>query len=212
VLVLALNGYEIGLLFSAGLFICFALVVAIVVPRVRPDFPGRYLGWFLAAAILFFVGQMTAVLLLANLGEKEAEAAPTATQPTTTLPTVPTTTTAPTTTAPTTTAPTATTPTTTAPTTTTGTTTTTAPPAGGQGDPVEGKKIFLAQPCGGCHTLADAGTSGTVGPNLDDLKPPYDKVVTQVTNGGAVMPSFKDTLTPQQIQDVAAYVSSVAGK
>jgi mono/diheme cytochrome c family protein len=30
-----------------------------------------------------------------------------------------------------------------------------------------GKQLFV-QACGGCHTLADAGTSGTVGPNLDD--------------------------------------------
>ena len=44
----------------------------------------------------------------------------------------------------------------------------TAPPA--EGDPVAGKEVFLgASACGTCHTLADAGTSGTVGPNLDDL-------------------------------------------
>jgi mono/diheme cytochrome c family protein len=32
-----------------------------------------------------------------------------------------------------------------------------------------------------------------------------------VTNGGGLMPPFKDTLSSQQIQDVAAYVSSAAG-
>jgi cytochrome c553 len=91
------------------------------------------------------------------------------------------------------------------------TTTETAPPA--QGDPVAGKQVFLGSAaCGGCHTLADAGSSGNVGPNLDDAKPTYDKVVTQVTNGGGAMPPFKGTLTEQQIADVAAYVSSVAGK
>jgi cytochrome c553 len=91
------------------------------------------------------------------------------------------------------------------------TTTETTPPA--QGDPVAGKQVFLGSAaCGGCHTLADAGSSGNVGPNLDDAKPTYDKVVTQVTNGGGVMPPFKGTLTEQQIADVAAYVSSVAGK
>ena len=42
--------------------------------------------------------------------------------------------------------------------------------------------------------------------------PSYDKVLTQVTNGGGVMPPFKGTLTEQQIADVAAYVSSVAGQ
>jgi mono/diheme cytochrome c family protein len=50
-----------------------------------------------------------------------------------------------------------------------------------------------------------------VGPNLDDAKPPATLVVTRVTDGAGAMPSFKDKLTEQQIQDVAAYVSSVAG-
>jgi cbb3-type cytochrome c oxidase subunit III len=77
--------------------------------------------------------------------------------------------------------------------------------------PTDGKSIFSAN-CGSCHTLADAGTTGTVGPNLDDAKPPRDKVVTQVTNGGGGMPAFKDTLDPQQIQAVAEYVASAAGK
>lgn len=195
---LALTGYQSLLLGVALVFIAFALIVALVIPRWKPDFPSKYLGWFIGVAIVLFASQLTAVLLLANLGEKNtAEAAPPSTT-TTTIPTTTTTTTTPTTT----------------PTQTTSTqssTTSTTTPAQ-QGDPVQGKKIFLAQPCGGCHTLSDAGTTGTVGPNLDQLKPPYDKVVTQVTNGGAVMPPFKNVLTPQQIQDVAAYVSSVAGK
>jgi cytochrome c6 len=74
-----------------------------------------------------------------------------------------------------------------------------------------GKALFVSS-CGSCHTLKDAGTSGAVGPNLDDLKPDMARVVKQVTNGGKIMPSFKGTLTPAQIQQVAAYVSSVAGK
>jgi cytochrome c6 len=77
--------------------------------------------------------------------------------------------------------------------------------------PTDGKSIFTSN-CGSCHTLADAGTSGNVGPNLDGVKPAHDKVVKQVTNGGGAMPAFKDTLDPQQIQAVADYVSSVAGK
>jgi cbb3-type cytochrome c oxidase subunit III len=74
-----------------------------------------------------------------------------------------------------------------------------------------GKDIFTAN-CGSCHTLADAGTSGTVGPNLDQLKPPLAIVQHQVINGGTVMPAFKGKLTPAQITAVAKYVSSVAGK
>jgi mono/diheme cytochrome c family protein len=51
-----------------------------------------------------------------------------------------------------------------------------------------------------------AGSHGTVGPNLDQLKPPYARIVTQVENGGAVMPPFKGSLTSKQIHDVAAFV------
>ncbi len=83
------------------------------------------------------------------------------------------------------------------------------PPSGGQ--TTSGKDIFTAN-CGGCHTLADAGTTGTVGPNLDQAKPPRPLVVTRVTNGKSPMPPFKGVLTDAQIQAVADYVSSVAGK
>jgi len=54
--------------------------------------------------------------------------------------------------------------------------------------------------------LKDAGATGTVGPNLDDAKPPLALVVDRVTNGKAPMPAFAGQLTPQQIQDVASYV------
>jgi cbb3-type cytochrome c oxidase subunit III len=74
-----------------------------------------------------------------------------------------------------------------------------------------GKDIFLAN-CGSCHTLADAGTSGTVGPNLDQLKPGELTVQHQVINGGGAMPAFKGTLTPEQITAVAKYVASSAGR
>ena len=81
-----------------------------------------------------------------------------------------------------------------------------------EGDPVAGKEVFLgASACGGCHTLADAGASGTVGPNLDEAMPDNELVLDRVTNGQGGMPSFSSTLTEQQIADVAAYVSSVAG-
>jgi len=76
---------------------------------------------------------------------------------------------------------------------------------------LDGKTIFKAK-CGGCHTLADAGTTGTTGPNLDQLKPPFARVQKQVTNGGAIMPAFKGVLTKAQIDAVARYVSSHAGK
>ena len=97
---------------------------------------------------------------------------------------------------------------------------TTAPPAetGGsttQGEaPVDGREVFL-QNCSGCHTLADAGTTGKVGPNLDEAKPTYERALTMVRDGGGgglgVMPKFEGTLTPEQIDAVARYVSDAAG-
>ena len=91
------------------------------------------------------------------------------------------------------------------------TTTTTTTTGGGGGKP-DGKQVFASAGCAGCHTLKDAGATGTVGPNLDQLKPSEAAVAKQVTNGGGAMPSFKSTLSPAQIQAVAQYVSSVAGK
>ena len=83
-----------------------------------------------------------------------------------------------------------------------------------KGNATAGKQVFATAGCTGCHTLKDAGSSGTVGPNLDQMKPADSLVVSFVTNGSpsGKMPSFKGTLSAQQIADVAAYVSSVAGK
>ena len=75
-----------------------------------------------------------------------------------------------------------------------------------QGNPTLGKAVFLSAGCVGCHTLKAANSHGTVGPNLDQLKPAYATVVHQVTNGGGVMPSFKGALSPTQIENVAAFV------
>jgi mono/diheme cytochrome c family protein len=80
-----------------------------------------------------------------------------------------------------------------------------------KGDAAAGKKVFASAGCAGCHTLKDAGATGTVGPNLDQKKPPLDLVVDRVTNGKAPMPAFAGQLTPQQIQDVAAYVVQATG-
>ena len=82
-------------------------------------------------------------------------------------------------------------------------------PAGAGGDD---PKLLFESNCGSCHVLGDAGTSGTIGPNLDQSKPTKDLVVDRVTNGMGVMPPFKGTLTDAQIEAVADYVSSSAGK
>ncbi|MGL6280106.1 MAG: c-type cytochrome [Gaiella sp.] len=89
------------------------------------------------------------------------------------------------------------------------------PVGGGDGgvDPGEtdGKSIFAAAGCGGCHTLADANAAGAVGPNLDEAKPSQELVVELVTNGRGGMPAFGDTLSAEQIDAVAEYVASSAG-
>jgi len=79
------------------------------------------------------------------------------------------------------------------------------------GDATAGKQVFETAGCKGCHTLADAGATGTVGPNLDDAKPDKDLVITRVTKGMGAMPPFAGQLTDQQIADVAAYVVQATG-
>ena len=74
-----------------------------------------------------------------------------------------------------------------------------------------GKNIFEKK-CASCHTLKDAGATGTIGPNLDQLMPPLALVQKQVTNGGQVMPAFKNVLMKAQIDAVAKYVATHAGK
>jgi cbb3-type cytochrome c oxidase subunit III len=74
-----------------------------------------------------------------------------------------------------------------------------------------GQTIFK-QNCATCHTLKAAGGTGTIGPNLDQLKPPFPVVQNQVIHGGGAMPAFKGRLTDAQIKAVAQYVASNAGK
>lgn len=175
---------KITLVVVAGLFIAWALITAIWIPKRNPDFPATLTAFMLVSS-LFLVAQLGAVYWVTSTQEVEKEAAAGETTPAATTPAE--------------TTPAATTPAETT-------------PAGGKGDPAAGKAVFASAGCGGCHTLADAGSNGAVGPNLDQAKPSYDLVVDRVTNGKGVMPSFKGQLTEQQIQDVAAYVSSVAGK
>jgi outer membrane protein assembly factor BamB/mono/diheme cytochrome c family protein len=66
--------------------------------------------------------------------------------------------------------------------------------------------------CGSCHTLAAAGTGGTVGPDLDELKPDQALVEKQVTNGGGGMPAFGSSLSKEEIKNISEFVSTWAGK
>ena len=80
-----------------------------------------------------------------------------------------------------------------------------------KGDATAGKSVFAKAGCASCHTLAAANATGTVGPNLDQLKPDYRAVTAQVTNGGASMPAFKGQLSDQEIANVAAFVVKSTG-
>jgi cbb3-type cytochrome c oxidase subunit III len=79
------------------------------------------------------------------------------------------------------------------------------PPGAGGNDP----KLLFQSNCGTCHTLADAGTSGKIGPNLDQVQPSLQRAIKQITNGGGGMPPFKGQLTQAQIKALAEYVVRV---
>ena len=71
-----------------------------------------------------------------------------------------------------------------------------------------GKDVFLNKAvCSACHTLADAGSSGDIGPSLNEIRPDKMRVINTVTNGIGVMPPFEDQLTLEEIEAVAHYVS-----
>ena len=81
---------------------------------------------------------------------------------------------------------------------------------GGEGDAEAGAALFTEQGCGSCHVLADAGTTGTTGPNLDEVQPSFDAALQQIQNGGGGMPAY-DQLGEEAIANLAAYVSERAG-
>jgi cytochrome c553 len=78
---------------------------------------------------------------------------------------------------------------------------------GDDGDGGPGAKVFADAGCGSCHTFEAAGSSGTVGPDLDEASPSFDEVVRKVKSGGGGMPSFEGELSEQEIRDVAEFVS-----
>jgi mono/diheme cytochrome c family protein len=75
-----------------------------------------------------------------------------------------------------------------------------------------GAQVFASAGCGSCHTLKAANASGSVGPNLDQLRPDAATVAAIVRSGGGAMPSFDGKLNDAQINAVARYVSSAAGR
>ena len=68
------------------------------------------------------------------------------------------------------------------------------------------KELFNAS-CASCHTFAAAGSTGNIGPNLDQVNTPLDEAREQIANGGGGMPAFKDQLTKKQIDALAKFVA-----
>jgi cytochrome c553 len=86
---------------------------------------------------------------------------------------------------------------------------------GGGTEASPGAQVFADAGCGSCHTFSPAGSTGNVGPSLDDADVTFEQAVEQITNGGGGMPAFKDELSEQEIDDVARYVTeggSAAGR
>ena len=74
-----------------------------------------------------------------------------------------------------------------------------------------GKDVYLNKAvCSTCHTLADAGSSSNIGPNLNEILPTKERVLTAVTRGIGVMPAYDGILTSEEIDAVAHYVSTVS--
>jgi mono/diheme cytochrome c family protein len=182
---------DVILTIVAAVLVGFSLVVSIVVPRRRPDFPGRSLRVFLLISALLIVGMLTAV---ATLGEAHHFGAESAGSGATTEE-----------------SPTA----------------SSTPTQGGgttqaaEGDPAAGKEIFTASaqpPCASCHTLQDAGASGTVGPNLDEVLKGKDAAFihesivdpdAEIATGfqAGIMPTtYEQQLDEKQLADLVAFL------
>lgn len=86
-----------------------------------------------------------------------------------------------------------------------------AKPGGDGAGETDGKAIFASN-CASCHTLSAAGTSGNIGPNLDESKPTLELAVARVTKGKGAMPAFEDQLSDAQIRAVTEFVVKSAGK
>lgn len=179
------TGHSVGLALVAGAFVAFALVSALVVPRRWPQFPGRRLGWFIAATLALFVGTLAAVEVFAKESEEPQAAEAVKEKPGTG----------------------------------TGTTTQAQPPAA-TGDPAAGKRLFEAQGCGGCHAFSAAGTSATVGPNLDEVLKGKDaefvresivdpnKEIAKGYQPNVMPQTFGQTLSEQEIDDLVAFLTT----
>jgi mono/diheme cytochrome c family protein len=181
---------DVILTIVAAVLVGFSLVVSIVVPRRRPDFPGRSLRVFLLISALLVVGMLTAVATLGeshHFGAEGGESGVTEEAPTETTP----------------------------PGESGGTT------QAAEGNPAAGKEIFTASaqpPCASCHTLQEAGASGTVGPNLDEVLKGKDAafihqsivdpdaVIASGFQAGIMPKTYPQQLDEKEIADLIAFL------
>jgi len=75
-----------------------------------------------------------------------------------------------------------------------------------------GRELFNTWSCSACHTLTDAGSSGAVGPSLDNPNLTHDFIVTRITNGSGPMPSFGGQISDADIGKLADYIVAVNHK
>lgn len=188
-LVALTSDQELGLGLAGAIFIAFSLISALLIPRYRPDFPGRKgLGLFIVLTLLMMVGMLGAVVVFGAENESEA-AGEHETSAATSGPAE----------------------------TGGGVTSPTTGEARPAGNAQAGKALFAANGCGGCHTYSAAGSNGTVGPNLDEgLKGKDDAyVATSIQNPNAdiapgyqpgIMPTF-DQLSEKQVNDLVAFLT-----
>ena len=187
-----MNRNDVILGIVAAVLVGFSLFVSIVVPRRRPDFPGRSLRVFVLVSALLVVGMLTAVAVLGeshHFASEGGESGGVTNQP-----------------------PTAT---------TTGTGTGTGTGQQPAGDPAAGKEIFTttAQPsCSTCHTLKEAGATQTIGPNLDEVLKGKDAAFihesivdpnAEVATGyqpGIMPQTYGEQLDEKQLADLVAFL------
>jgi mono/diheme cytochrome c family protein len=156
-----------GIAGMGAAFIIFALVSSFVIPRYRPNFPGRRVWPYVGVVACFFVAMIVVVVFV---GREKSEAKAEAT-------TTPTSTSA----------------------------SPSPPPAPAPtGDPVAGKAIFTAQGCVACHTFRPAGSTATVGPDLDKLA-----VDAKTANRGSVEQYTAESITNPNAYIVLNYTAGV---
>jgi mono/diheme cytochrome c family protein len=205
---LSSNDLILGLLAAA--LVVFALVVSLVLPRRDAAFPGRRVGVFFAVALLLVAGMLAAVEALGeshDFGAAHGESGEAAgTEQTTPADTQP------------------------AETGQTGTGETGQTETGGtgtggaaEGDPAAGQEVFSSAGCGSCHALAAAGSTGTIGPNLDEGLQGKDAafIRTQIVDpdsdiaegyGPGIMPQdFGEQLSDEELADLVAFLAREAG-